>query len=145
VVRLCAASCEVHFIRLQVHLGVCQVHLRGGHRRILHQLHLGAPAPPQAHLSTTGAPASMALPTLRAPPACYVLVACMDWMLAITIRNSGGDPLIVPIGADDVVEVRKNTFANDARAFLLRVDRKYMQKIVDACMLFCGFTVWYES
>jgi hypothetical protein len=35
---------------------------------------------------------------------CYVCFACTDLMLA-TIRNSGGDPLIVPVGADDVVEV----------------------------------------
>ena len=67
----------------------------------------------------------------------YVFVACMDWMLA-TIRNSGGDPLRVPVGEDEVVEVRETIFADDASLYSGSIEG--MQKIVDACMMFCGFT-----
>jgi hypothetical protein len=47
------------------------MHLKGGHRR---KLHLGAPAPPQAHLSVTGVPGSTALLTSRAGRAYKPLV-----------------------------------------------------------------------
>jgi hypothetical protein len=61
----------------------------------------------------------------------------MDWMLA-TIRNSGGDPLKVPVGED---EVRETIFADDTSLYSGSIEG--IQKIVDACMLFCG--TWGED
>jgi hypothetical protein len=44
----------------------------------------------------------------------------------------------VPVGEDEVVEVRETIFADDAGLYSGSIEG--MQKIVDACMLFCGFT-----
>ena len=44
----------------------------------------------------------------------------------------------VPIGDTEVVQVRETIFADDASLYSASVGG--MQKMVDACMLFCGFT-----
>jgi len=61
----------------------------------------------------------------------------MDWMLA-TMKLSGGEPVSVPVGEEEVVQVRETIFADDASLYSASVGG--MQKMVDACMLFCGFT-----
>jgi hypothetical protein len=67
-----------------------------------------------------------------------VLRVCGLHGLDVSHRNSGGDSLRVPVGEDDVVEVRETIFADDASLYSGSIEG--MQKIVDACVLFCGFT-----
>jgi hypothetical protein len=59
----------------------------------------------------------------------------MDWMLA-TMKL--GEPVSVPVGEEGVVQVRETIFADDASLYSASVGG--IQKMVNACMLFCGFT-----
>jgi hypothetical protein len=62
----------------------------------------------------------------------------MDWMLA-AIKLSGGESVSVPVGEEEVVQVRETMFADGASLYSASVEG--MQKMVDACMLICGLTV----
>jgi hypothetical protein len=55
------------------------------------------------------------------------------------MKLSGGEPVSVPVGEEEeVVQVRETIFADDASLYSASVGGT--QNMVDACMLFCGFT-----
>ena len=64
----------------------------------------------------------------------------MDWMLAVVKRNSD-EPVVYRVSESETVEVSETVFADDAS--LYQRSLKSMQSVVDACMLFCGFTGSY--
>jgi hypothetical protein len=68
---------------------------------------------------------------------CYVFLAVMDWMLAV-VKRSSDEPVVYRVSESETVEVSETVFADDAS--LYQRSLKSMQSVVDACMLFCGFT-----
>jgi hypothetical protein len=61
----------------------------------------------------------------------------MDWMLAV-VKRSSEEPVVYRVSEIETVEVSETVFADDAS--LYQRSLKSMQSVVNACMLFCGFT-----
>jgi hypothetical protein len=51
------------------------------------------------------------------------------------MKLSGGEPVSVPVGEEEVVQVRETIFADDASLYsVFSVCGRGMQKMADACM-----------
>ena len=68
---------------------------------------------------------------------CFVFIAVMDWFLA-TIKAASDSPVQYPDGSGGHVSIDATIYADDASVYQASV--RSLQKVVDAAMLFCGFT-----
>jgi hypothetical protein len=60
-------------------------------------------------------------------------------MLAV-VKRSSDEPVVYRASESEAVEVSETVFADGAMHSLYQRSLNSMQTVVDACMLFCGFT-----